>query len=90
MIKIYKKSSYKYLIKKTNNIQKLIKSYKKIYKEIKLLNKKYKFFSISNFSYIKNQLTKLDLKKKKKNLFLIPIGVKDVFNTKNLKTEFGS
>jgi len=90
MIKIYKQSSCKYLIKKTNNIQQLIKSYKKKYKEIKLLNKKYKFFSISDFGYIKNQLTKLDLKKKKKNLFLIPIGIKDVFNTKNLKTEFGS
>ena len=90
MIKIYKQSSYKYLIKKTNNIQQLIKSYKKKHKEIKLLNKKYKFFSISDFGYIKNQLTKLDLKKKKKNLFLVPIGVKDVFNTRNLKTEFGS
>ena len=36
MIKIYKQSSYKYLIKKTNNIQQLIKSYKKKHKEIKL------------------------------------------------------
>lgn len=89
MIKIYSQSTNICLIKKINNINELLNHYKKIFFKIKLLNKKYKFFSISNFNYVKKQLSKLDLKKKKK-LFLIPIGIKDVFNTKDLKTEFGS
>jgi Asp-tRNA(Asn)/Glu-tRNA(Gln) amidotransferase A subunit family amidase len=75
---------------------KRIKSYKNLkvfylsfFKRFKKLNLKYKFATIVDFSYIKTQLKNIDLKKK--NIFFgIPFGVKDVFNTKFLKTEFGS
>ena len=75
---------------------KRIKSYKNLndfylsfFKKFKKLNLKYRFTTIIDFSYIKRQLKNINLKKK--NIFFgIPFGVKDVFNTKFLKTEFGS
>lgn len=75
---------------------KKIKSYKNLYifymsffTKFKKLNLKYRFTSAVDFSYIKKQLKNIDLKKKR-IFFGIPFGVKDVFNTKFLKTEFGS
>jgi Asp-tRNA(Asn)/Glu-tRNA(Gln) amidotransferase A subunit family amidase len=75
---------------------KKIKSYKHLkvfylsfFKKFKKLNTKYKFTTAVDFSYIKRQLKNINLKKKS-IFFGIPFGVKDVFNTKFLKTEFGS
>jgi len=75
---------------------KRIKSYKNFkvfylsfFKKFKKLNLKYRFTTIIDFSYIKRQLKNINLKKKSV-FFGIPFGVKDIFNTKFLKTEFGS
>ena len=75
---------------------KRIKSYKilklfylSFFKKFKKLNLKYRFTTIVDFSYINRQLKNINLKKKS-IFFGIPFGVKDVFNTKYLKTEFGS
>jgi Asp-tRNA(Asn)/Glu-tRNA(Gln) amidotransferase A subunit family amidase len=92
MIKYLSNNSYINLEKEL----KRIKSYKDLkvfylsfFKSFKKLNLKYKFATIVDFSYIKAQLKNIDFKKKS-ILFGIPFGVKDVFNTKFLKTEFGS
>ncbi len=75
---------------------KRIKSYKNLkffylsfFKKFKKLNLKYRFTTIVDFSYINRQLKDINLKKKS-IFFSIPFGVKDIFNTKFLKTEFGS
>lgn len=75
---------------------KRIKSYKilkvfylSFFKKFKKLNLKYRFTTIVDFSYINRQIKNINLKKKS-IFFGIPFGVKDVFNTKFLKTEFGS
>jgi Asp-tRNA(Asn)/Glu-tRNA(Gln) amidotransferase A subunit family amidase len=75
---------------------KRIKSYKNLkvfylsfFKRFKKINLRYRFTTIVDFSYIKTQLKNIDFKKKS-IFFGIPFGVKDVFNTKFLKTEFGS
>lgn len=75
---------------------KKIKSYKNLkvfylffFKKFKKLNLKYRFTTSVDFSYIKRQLKNINLKKKG-IFFCIPFGVKDIFNTKYLKTEFGS
>jgi Asp-tRNA(Asn)/Glu-tRNA(Gln) amidotransferase A subunit family amidase len=75
---------------------KKIKSYKNLklfylsfFKRFQKLNLKYRFTTIIDFSYVKRQLKNINLEKKK-IFFGIPFGVKDVFNTKFLKTEFGS
>jgi len=75
---------------------KRIKSYKNLkvfylsfFKRFKKLNLKYRFATIVDFSYISKKLKNINLKKKS-IFFGIPFGVKDIFNTKFLKTEFGS
>jgi Asp-tRNA(Asn)/Glu-tRNA(Gln) amidotransferase A subunit family amidase len=92
MIKYLTNNSYINLEKEL----KRIKSYKDLkvfylsfFKSFKKLNLKYKFATIVDFPYIKAQLKNIDFKKKS-ILFGIPFGIKDVFNTKFLKTEFGS
>ena len=63
--------------------------YLSFFKRFKKKNLKYRFTSVVDFSYIKKQIKNINLKKK--NIFFgIPFGVKDIFNTKFLKTEFGS
>ncbi len=67
----------------------IIKFYKNFYKRFLYLNKKFNFAEHFDKKFIFSQL-KTILKKKKKNLlYLIPIGLKDVINTQNLKTSFG-
>jgi Asp-tRNA(Asn)/Glu-tRNA(Gln) amidotransferase A subunit family amidase len=75
---------------------KRIKSYKilkvfylSFFKKFKKLNLKYRFTTVVDFSYIDKQLKNINFKKKS-SFFGIPFGVKDIFNTKFLKTEFGS
>jgi Asp-tRNA(Asn)/Glu-tRNA(Gln) amidotransferase A subunit family amidase len=92
MIKYYTNDSLINLEKKL----KKIKSYKDLrdfylyfFKRFKKLNLKYRFSSVVDFSYIRKQIKNINIKKK--NIFFgIPFGVKDIFNTKFLKTEFGS
>jgi Asp-tRNA(Asn)/Glu-tRNA(Gln) amidotransferase A subunit family amidase len=92
MIKYLTNNSFVNLEKKL----KKIKSYKNLkvfylsfFKRFQKLNLKYRFATVIDFSYIKRQLKNINLKKKS-IFFGIPFGVKDVFNTKFLKTEFGS
>jgi Asp-tRNA(Asn)/Glu-tRNA(Gln) amidotransferase A subunit family amidase len=76
-------------LKKINTVKELKFFYLSLFKKFKHLNSKYKFNSTLKFSYIGNQIKNIDLKKK--NIFFgIPFGIKDIFNTKFLKTEFGS
>ena len=92
MIKYLTNNSFINLEKKL----KRIKSYKNLkvfylsfFKRFKKLNLKYRFTTIVDFSFINRQLKNINLKKKS-IFFGIPFGVKDIFNTKFLKTEFGS
>ena len=92
MIKYLTNDSFINLEKKL----KRIKSYKNLkvfylsfFKRFKKLNLKYRFTTIVDFSFINRQLKNINLKKKS-IFFGIPFGVKDIFNTKFLKTEFGS
>ena len=92
MIKYITNDSFINLEKKL----KRIKSYKNLkvfylsfFKRFKKLNLKYRFTTIVDFSFINRQLKNINLKKKS-IFFGIPFGVKDIFNTKFLKTEFGS
>jgi len=92
MIKFLSNNTFDYLQKKLAKI-KTYKNLKNFYllffKKFKKLNSKYKFAAAIDFLYVKNQLKNINFKKKN-TLFAIPFGVKDVFNTKSLKTEFGS
>ena len=92
MIKYLTNNSFIDLEKKIKKI-KSYKNFKVFYlsffKEFKKLNKKYKFTTVVDFLYINKQLKNINLKKRS-IFFGIPFGVKDVFNTKFLKTEFGS
>lgn len=92
MIRFVSNNSFDYLQKKLKKIKTykdLKKFYLLFYKRFKKLNLKYKFSINVDFSYINKQLKNIDLKKKK-NFCGIPFGVKDIFNTKFLKTQFGS
>lgn len=92
MIKYFTNDSFINLEKEL----KKIKSYKNFedfyltfFKRFNKKNLKYRFTSVVDFSYVKKQIKNINLKKK--NIFFgIPFGVKDIFNTKFLKTEFGS
>jgi Asp-tRNA(Asn)/Glu-tRNA(Gln) amidotransferase A subunit family amidase len=92
MIKYINNNSFHLLeqkLKKINTVKELKFFYLSLFKKFKHLNSKYKFSSTLKFSYISNQIKNIDLKKK--NIFFgIPFGIKDIFNTKFLKTEFGS
>ena len=92
MIKYINNNSFHLLeqkLKKINTVKELKFFYLSLFKKFKHLNSKYKFSSTLKFSYISNQINNIDLKKK--NIFFgIPFGIKDIFNTKFLKTEFGS
>jgi Asp-tRNA(Asn)/Glu-tRNA(Gln) amidotransferase A subunit family amidase len=92
MIKYITNNSFNHLEKEL----KKIKSYKhfkvfylSFFKKFKKLNIKYKFTSAVDIPYVHEQLKNINFKKKKV-FFGIPFGVKDIFNTKFLKTEFGS
>ena len=92
MIKLSNNNSFANLKKKLKKIKryKTLKIfYLSFFKRFKKLNLKYKFTTAIDFSYINKQLKNINLKKK--NIFFgIPFGIKDVFNTKFLKTEYGS
>ena len=75
--------------KKVKNYNNLKKKYLIFLNNFNKLNKKYKFSSASNKIYIHQQLKNINYKKKD-FFFGVPFGIKDIFNTKNLKTEFGS
>lgn len=92
MIKYINNNSFHLLsqnLKKINTVKKLKFFYLSLFKKFKHLNSKYKFSAAFKFSYISNQIDNIDLKKTK-TFFGIPFGIKDIFNTKFLKTEFGS
>jgi Asp-tRNA(Asn)/Glu-tRNA(Gln) amidotransferase A subunit family amidase len=92
MIKFINKNLFLELeknFKKVKDYNDLKKIYLIFLNNFNRLNKKYKFSSDLNKTYIFEQLKKINYKKK--DFFLgIPFGIKDIFNTKNLKTEFGS
>lgn len=92
MINYINNNSYYYLeknLKKIKTFTKLKIFYQKFFKRFKYLNKKYKFTVTLDEKYIYKQLKNINFKKK--NFFFgIPFGVKDIFNTKYLKTQFGS
>ena len=92
MIKYLKNNSFIHIEKKL----KKIKSYKNLktfylsfFKKFKKLNLKYKFAETIDFLYINKQLKNINFKKNG-IFFGIPFGVKDILNTKFLRTEFGS
>ena len=90
---LHKKISFYELEKKLKKIKKisqLKKFYFKFYKNYIKLNKTYLFSSSSNLKYIYNQIDlNKDRIKDKKSLNLIPFGIKDIINTKDLPTDFG-
>jgi Asp-tRNA(Asn)/Glu-tRNA(Gln) amidotransferase A subunit family amidase len=92
MIKFFIDNSFSYLEKELRSIKtykQLRKFYVCFFRKFNKLNSKYKFCSAIDTKYINKQLKNIDFKNK--NIFFgIPFGVKDVFNTKFLKTEFGS
>jgi len=75
--------------KKVKNYNDLKKKYLIFLNNFDNLNKNYKFSATTNKKYIDEQLKKINYKKKD-FFFGIPFGIKDIFNTKSLKTEFGS
>jgi len=75
--------------KEVKNYNNLKKKYLVFLNNFNKLNKKYKFCATLNKIYIRQQLKNINYKKKD-FFFGIPFGIKDIFNTKNLKTEFGS
>lgn len=77
----------KYLRKSSND--KIIKFYNNFYKRFTVLNKKFNFAEDFDKKLILNQVKKILKNEKKGKLFLIPIGFKDIINTKDLKTSFG-
>jgi Asp-tRNA(Asn)/Glu-tRNA(Gln) amidotransferase A subunit family amidase len=92
MIKYLTNDSFIYLekeLKKIKSYKELKRFYLSFFKKFKKLNLKYKFTTVVDFSYIKKQLKNINFKKKS-IFFAIPFAIKDVFNTKFLKTEFGS
>ena len=92
MIKFQNKNQY-YLFekkfKKISNYNDLMKYYILFKKKFIKLNNEFKFSSAIDYNYINKKLRNINFKTKK-IFFLIPFGVKDIFNTKNLRTEFGS
>ena len=92
MIKFINKNLFLELeknFKKVKDYNDLKKIYLIFLNNFNRLNKKYKFSSDLNKKYIFEQLKKINYKKKD-SFLCIPFGIKDIFNTKNLKTEFGS
>lgn len=92
MIKFMNKNLFLELEKnfrKIKNYNDLKKNYLIFLNNFNRLNQKYKFSTDLNKIYIYEQLKKINYKKKD-FFFGIPFGIKDIFNTKNLKTEFGS
>ena len=92
MIKYLKNNSFIYIekeLKKIKSYKNLKTFYLSFFKKFKKLNLKYRFAAAVDFLYINKQLKNINLKKKS-IFFGIPFGVKDIFNTKFLKTEYGS
>lgn len=92
MIKYIKNNSFIHIekeLKKIKSYKNLKTFYLSFFKKFKKLNLKYRFAAAVDFLYINKQLKNINLKKKS-IFFGIPFGVKDVFNTKFLKTEYGS
>tara|TARA_E500000178_G_scaffold56491_1_gene52897 strand:- start:6527 stop:7861 length:1335 start_codon:yes stop_codon:yes gene_type:complete len=77
-------------ILKNKNINFVNNFYKDFIKNYKSLDKTYKFNVDLNEKYIFKQIKSIfTFRKDKKNLFLIPIGIKDNINTLELDTKFG-
>jgi Asp-tRNA(Asn)/Glu-tRNA(Gln) amidotransferase A subunit family amidase len=92
MIRSFVDNSFSYLEKELRSIktyEQLRKFYVLFFKKFNKLNTKYKFSIATDIKYINKQLKNIDFKKKDV-FFGIPFGIKDIFNTKFLKTEFGS
>jgi Asp-tRNA(Asn)/Glu-tRNA(Gln) amidotransferase A subunit family amidase len=92
MIRSLVDNSFSILEKELQSIKtykELKKFYARFFRKFNKLNSKYKFSTAADIRYIDKQLKNIDFKKK--NIFFgIPFGIKDIFNTKFLKTEFGS
>lgn len=84
----YNYTDIKKIVRKLNK-KKIIIFYKSYIKNYISLNKVYKFNQNFNKNYIFEQINTVLKNKIKKKLYLIPFGIKDVFNTKILKTSFG-
>ena len=92
MIKYLKNNSFIHIekeLKKIKSYKNLKTFYLSFFKKFKKLNLKYRFAAAVDFLYINKQLKNINLKKKS-IFFGIPFGVKDIFNTKFLETEYGS
>jgi Asp-tRNA(Asn)/Glu-tRNA(Gln) amidotransferase A subunit family amidase len=92
MIKLANNNSFtknKKKLKRIKTYEALKFFYLSFLRKFKKLNSRYKFTAAMNFTYINKQLKNINIKKKSV-FFGIPFGIKDVFNTKYLKTEFGS
>lgn len=85
----YKKISDFKLFSKSLKKDQLSEVIKEVIQNYDNLNQKYKFNEEINIQYIFEQLT-FFTENKNKSLFPIPVGVKDVFNTKVLNTTMGS
>ena len=75
--------------KGVKNYNDLKKKYLLFLNNFNKLNKKYKFSTNLSKTYILKQLKEINYKKKG-IFFGIPFGIKDIFNTKVLETQFGS
>lgn len=85
---LYDYLSLKNFLRKSKD-ESIIKFYNKFYKRFLYLNKKFNFAEDFDKKFIFSQLKNILKKKKKGKLHLIPIGLKDIINTQNLKTSFG-
>jgi len=91
MIKLISCSSSQNLYKKINKLNSYLSIknfYKSFYKKFKKLNHKFRFTSSIDLKYVNKQLKNIG--NRKYLFFGIPFGIKDVINTKNLNTEYGS
>jgi hypothetical protein len=88
MIKFLNNNSFNHIekeLKKIKSYKNLKNFYLLFFKKFKKLNLKYRFAADVDFLYINKQLKNINFKKKC-IFFVIPFGVKYVFNTKFLKT----
>ncbi len=83
-------SEFEKKISQIKSKKEIIIFYKKFFKNYIRLNKLYLFNSSVKFNYILDQIKKvLNKDKRPNNLYLVPFGIKDIINTKDLPTDFG-